>query len=118
MTPRRNDHAGWRRESEESRAEVTQAQPQPGDGSAAARTAKRILVVEDQDEPRRVLARALTSFGYELELARDGIEGLAKLNLEIDLVLLDASMPGMDGFELARQIREHSTYGDLPIIMV
>lgn len=79
---------------------------------------KRVLVVDDVEESRRTLARVLSSLGYEAELARDGIEALAKLELEIDLVLLDAEMPGLDGFTVARRIRENPDYMDLPIIMV
>lgn len=65
-----------------------------------------------------MLERVLTNFGYQTELARDGLEALAKLSLDIDLVLLDAEMPGMDGFELARRIRQNPRYADLPLIMV
>src|SRR3989304_5957575 len=66
---------------------------------------KRVLVVDDQDETALVLQRALSRFGHEVELARDGVEALAKLRLEVDLVFLDAEMPRMDGFEVARRIR-------------
>jgi len=78
----------------------------------------RILAADDQEETRRILQRALTSLGYEVEVACDGIEALAKLPLGADLVLLDARMPGLDGFEVARRIRADPQHGDLPIIMV
>ncbi|MGA2383531.1 MAG: HD domain-containing phosphohydrolase [Gemmatimonadales bacterium] len=78
----------------------------------------RVLAVDDQEESRRVLQRALTAMGYEVEVACDGIEALAKLPLGADLVLLDARMPGLDGFEVARRIRVDPEHGDLPIIMV
>ena len=71
-----------------------------------------------QDETRRLLQRALTAMGYEVETANDGIEALAKLPLGTDLVLLDARMPGLDGFEVARRIRADPAYSDLPIIML
>jgi putative two-component system response regulator len=80
--------------------------------------AARVLVADDQEETRRVLQRALASLGYEVEVARDGIEALAKLPLGADLVLLDARMPGLDGFEVARRIRADPERCDLPIIMV
>jgi putative two-component system response regulator len=75
-------------------------------------------VVDDQEDTRRVLQRILANFGYQVELARDGLEALAKLSLDVDLVLLDAEMPGMDGFEFARRIRANPRYADLPLIMV
>lgn len=78
----------------------------------------RVLVVDDDDLSRRALQRQVELFGCETELARDGIEALAKLHLDIDLVLLDATMPHMDGFEVAAQIRENPVYLDLPIMMV
>ncbi len=78
----------------------------------------RILVVDDQESSRRAIQRMLESLGHATEPAGGGIEALAKLNLDIDLVLLDARMPNMDGFEVAERIRENPEYLDLPIIMV
>ncbi len=78
----------------------------------------RVLVVDDEDLSRRALQRQVELFGCETEPARDGIEALAKLHLDIDLVLLDATMPNMDGFEVAARIRENPEYLDLPIVMV
>jgi len=82
------------------------------------RMAPRVLAADDQEEIRQALTRALQALGYEVELAADGIEALAKLPLDPDLVLLDAEMPGLDGFEVARRIRADPEYLDLPIIMV
>ena len=78
----------------------------------------RILAADDQEDTRRILQRALSTLGYEVEMACDGIEALAKLPLGADLVLLDARMPGLDGFEVARRIRADPERSDLPIIMV
>jgi len=79
---------------------------------------KRILVVDDEMQTRELFASMLDSFGYSAEVARDGIEALAKLSLDIDLVLLDAIMPVLDGFEVVRRIREGTIYNDIPIVMV
>lgn len=79
---------------------------------------RRFLVVDDDEGSRRVLTRALRSLGHDVELARDGFEALAKLQLDIDLVVLDASMPGMDGFAVTQHIRQDPTHRDLPVIMV
>jgi len=80
--------------------------------------AVRVLAADDQEDTRRALQRALAALGYEVEVACDGIEALAKLRLGVDLVLLDARMPGLDGFEVARRIRADPEHGDLPVIMV
>ena len=79
---------------------------------------KRILIVDDVEQNRELLESILTSLGHEAETARDGVEALAKLKLDIDLVLLDVQMPGMDGFEVARRIREDPDVSDIPIVMV
>lgn len=80
--------------------------------------ARRVLVVDDQKETLESLRRLLLSFGHEVEVARDGVEALARLKLGIDLVLVDAEMPGMDGFELSRRIRSDAEFHDLPVMMV
>ncbi len=79
---------------------------------------KRILVVDDEERNRDLLQGVLESLGYDSEQADSGAAGLAKLDDGIDLVLLDVLMPGMDGFEVARRIRESSVCYDVPIIMV
>lgn len=79
---------------------------------------KRILIVDDEAQNLDLLSEMLKSLGYETELARDGFEALAKIKLDIDLVLTDAMMPVMDGYEVVRRIREDSFHSDIPIIMV
>lgn len=78
----------------------------------------RILVVDDDEHVRRAHARMVQAFGCEAETASDGIEALTKLAMDVDLVLLDAEMPAMDGFEVARRIREDPYHAYLPIVMV
>ena len=78
----------------------------------------RILVVDDDEDSRKTLVRVLKHLGYETEEAADGIEALAKLVLDADLVLLDATMPNMDGFEVTREIRANPALRDLPVVMV
>jgi len=78
----------------------------------------RILIVDDDEGVRTDLAKAARNFGYEAELAEDGIQGVAMLALDFDLVLVDAEMPNMDGYEVARAIRENEVTSDLPIIMI
>ncbi len=90
--------------------------------SPAARTAGArrftILVADDDELTRTLHAEFVRGFGYEVEVAADGIEALAKVALGVDLVLTDAHMPNLDGFDVAMRIRETRSAQDLPIVMV
>ena len=78
----------------------------------------RTLIVDDLDANRRLLVSLLRSLGHVPETAADGVEALEKLSLGFDLILLDVTMPGMDGFEVTRHIRQDPTHRDVPIIIV
>lgn len=78
-------------------------------------SAYKVLVVEDDAAISRVLQLELQHEGYDVELARDGLEGLEKALKEPDLVILDLMLPRMDGLELCKRLRAKST---VPIIMV
>ena len=76
----------------------------------------KILVVDDEPQITRVLRTALSTQGYSLRVAADGIEGmLAVHEWKPDLVITDVSMPQMNGIELCREIRGVS---DVPIIVL
>jgi putative two-component system response regulator len=79
---------------------------------------KRILIVDDEERNRELLAAIVESLGYEPDGARDGVEALAKLQLDVDLILLDVMMAGMDGFQVAQRIRRDPRGAEVPIIMV
>ena len=77
---------------------------------------KRILIVDDDAEIRDLLEFDISSSGYFVDTASDGMEGLNKaLNNKYDLILLDVMMPKMNGWEVCREIRETSK---VPIIML
>ncbi|HCE46041.1 MAG TPA: two-component system response regulator [Lentisphaeria bacterium] len=78
-----------------------------------------ILVVDDELPNVKLLEANLVPQGYEVVHAADGEEALRKLsdNL-VDLILLDVMMPGIDGFEVARRVRQDKTHRLLPIILV
>ena len=88
------------------------AQPLPGVGR------RRVLVIDDDEGIRRITQMLVEGLGHDVESARDGIEGLAKLHLGVDLVLLDVVMPGLDGFDVCRRIRQDPAGRDIPVIMV
>ena len=68
--------------------------------------AVRVVVVDDEPHIRRVLQVLMTRGGYEVAVASDGEDGLERVEeLAPQLVLLDANMPRMDGYELARRIK-------------
>ena len=78
-----------------------------------------ILVVDDQPENIELLEAYLVPQGYEIVKAANGEEALGKLSdNQIDLILLDVMMPGMDGFEVTRRIRQDEVHRLLPIILV
>jgi two-component system sensor histidine kinase/response regulator len=84
----------------------------------------RVLVIDDNAHNRHILHEALRSFGCRPEMARDGAEGLWMLERALEtgdpfeLVLLDVQMPGMDGFEALRVIREAPQLQSLVVIML
>ena len=78
----------------------------------------RILIIDDSP---KYLADALPLYGYEVEVANDGLQGIKKLTAEnsnFDLVLLDVMMPNMDGWETLRTIRNNKKFENIPIIMI
>jgi DNA-binding NtrC family response regulator len=77
----------------------------------------RILVVDDEANARSALAEILKEEGYSVETAGDGFKAGAKLDeFEPDLVLSDLKMPGMDGVELLRKVKERDP--ELPVVLM
>ncbi len=78
----------------------------------------KILVVDDERAVRDSLRRALELQGYDVALAADGAEALAELetNGQVDAVLLDVLMPGIDGLEVCRRIRGSGS--EIPVLML
>ena len=77
----------------------------------------KILIVEDNELNRDMLSRRLVKRGYEIVLAVDGGEGFAKAGTEMpDLILLDMSLPVMDGWQVARALKAHETLKKIPVI--
>ena len=78
-----------------------------------------ILVVEGNAENRKLVTWALSDAGYDFSAVDSAEKALALLEREIyDLVLLDISLPGMDGKETARRLRGDARFASLPIIAV
>jgi two-component system cell cycle response regulator DivK len=80
---------------------------------------KRILVVEDQEDNRRIIRDLLTSAGYALIEATDGAAGVRLAETERpDLILMDIQLPVLDGHEATRRIKANPELRHIPIIVV
>lgn len=78
-----------------------------------------ILVVDDNPDNVEILRAFLESRGYIVADAPDGRTALAKLDqVQPALVLLDVMMPGMDGWQVCRTIKQHPDFGDTRVVMV
>jgi signal transduction histidine kinase len=78
-----------------------------------------VLIVDDDPTAREALVATLEGEGYDLQLAKDGIQALRMLKqLQPDLILLDVMMPAMDGFEVCRRIRATPSHAEVPIILL
>lgn len=76
----------------------------------------KILLIEDDVQFSDILKHALVFEGYQVEIAEDGINGFARfIEMKPDLIVLDWLLPGMDGLEVCRKIREVSS---IPILML
>ncbi|MGG0251203.1 response regulator transcription factor [Peribacillus frigoritolerans] len=76
---------------------------------------KRILIAEDEEDMRKILSLHLNSKGYEVLEAKDGIEAVDRAKQNIDLILLDIMMPGIDGLQVCKKIRSQVA---CPIIFI
>ena len=75
-----------------------------------------ILVIDDDEKLNRLLKRFFKDYGFEVYAAVDADQGLKKLRTVLpDLIILDIMLPGMNGFDVCKRIRESST---VPIIML
>lgn len=80
---------------------------------------RRILVVEDEADNRRILRDLLVNAGFEVIEAKTGDEGVAKAESEVpDLILMDIRLPNLDGFEVTRLIRAKPDLSAIPVIAV
>jgi len=77
----------------------------------------KILLVEDNEDNRDMLSRRLIRKGYDVSLANDGGAGVAQALSEVpDLILMDMSLPVLDGWEATRRVKENPATRAIPII--
>lgn len=80
---------------------------------------KTILVVEDQADNRKILRDLLTNSGFKVIEAINGMEGLQLArSSQPDLILMDIQLPGIDGYEVTRKIKNDENLKSIPVIVV
>jgi len=98
-------------------AKASDAAARPRGAGQSAGVRQRILVVDDHPVNCELLEALLVPQGYDVETANSGAEALAMArDNPPDLVLLDVSMPGMDGFQVAQQLRGSEETRLIPIV--
>lgn len=76
-----------------------------------------IMVVEDNEDNRDLIIKVLSHRGYEVVGVSDGGAALASLaEVKPDLILMDINLPGMDGYEVTRRIRNDSAFAAVPVV--
>ncbi len=80
---------------------------------------KRVLVVEDQEDSMQIMNDMLARAGYEVIGAVTGVEGVAMAESHNpDLILMDIMLPGLDGYEATRRIKDNAALRHIPVIAV
>jgi two-component system cell cycle response regulator DivK len=80
---------------------------------------KKVLVVEDQEDNRKIIRDLLTTRGFEVIEAINGVEGLQLArSQQPDLILMDIQLPGMQGYEVIKLIKAEQNLKDIPIFVV
>ncbi len=80
---------------------------------------KRVLVVEDQEDNMQIMNDMLASAGYQVIKAVTGPEGVAMAESDNpDLILMDVMLPGLDGYQATRRIKDNAALAHIPVIAV
>jgi two-component system OmpR family response regulator len=88
-------------------------------GSDITRVEQRVLVIEDSASVRRLIEVCLRVLGVEVSSASDGMEGLEAIRQDRpDAVVLDIGLPGLDGWEVLRQLRDDSDTASIKVLVL
>ena len=79
---------------------------------------KKFLIIDDEQDILDLLDYNLSKEGYSITLAQNGLEGLDKINSDIDLIILDVMMPQMDGLEFCEHVKSKKNLQNIPIIFL
>lgn len=79
----------------------------------------KALVIEDNENNRELISFILTYAGYEVQLAKNGLEGIQMTQSELpDFIILDIQLPDIDGFEVLKNLRSDKKFENIPIIIM
>jgi CheY-like chemotaxis protein len=93
--------------------------PRDASHDAAAARARRVLVIDDNRDAAESLAELVSLFGHTARVAYDALDGLASAKADLpDVVLCDIGLPGMDGYEFARQFRATASQHGIRLVAV
>lgn len=81
-------------------------------------TKGRVLVIEDHEPNQRLANQILTMHGYEVVVAATAELGLSLAQSDIDIILMDIQLPGMDGFEATRALKADPATAAIPVVAV
>jgi DNA-binding response OmpR family regulator len=88
-------------------------------GAAPAPQKRKILVVDDENDIRLLISRVLTEKGYNVVTAGRGLEAIKRVQTELpDMIILDAMLPEVHGFDICKKIKGSKKYGHIPVIMI
>jgi chemosensory pili system protein ChpA (sensor histidine kinase/response regulator) len=105
--------------SRSSVVSVISAVPVAVEPEVATASLPTVMVVDDSLTVRKITSRLLTREGYQVVLAKDGVDALEQLiDVRPDVILSDIEMPRMDGFDFLRNVRADERLQDLPVIMI
>ena len=91
----------------------------PGDGYARGERGICVLLVDDEDDLRRVMRDLLEREGFTVQEARDGIQALDEVDRHApDIIVLDLNLPGLDGYSVLSQLRSRQATKDIPIVVL
>ncbi len=91
----------------------------PAPAAATEAHLPTVMVVDDSLTVRKITSRLLSREGYQVILAKDGVDALEQLlDVMPDVILSDIEMPRMDGFDFVRNLRADERLRDLPVIMI
>jgi type II secretory ATPase GspE/PulE/Tfp pilus assembly ATPase PilB-like protein/ActR/RegA family two-component response regulator len=92
---------------------------EPVDGAAAGTVEAKVLLVDDEDQLRRVMRDLLEREGYVVTEARDGVEALDQIDRHApDIIVLDLNLPGLDGYGVLSHLRSRPATVDIPVVVL
>ena len=101
------------------RKKIPESKTESVEDDEARETLKRILIVEDSLITREMEKNVLEAAGYDVEVAKDGVEGLSRVeNEDYDLIITDIEMPGLDGLQLTKKIKQDEKRKEMPVIIM